>query len=244
MAEDLSTNEELTPLPFIEDVARPEEAGTHPTSTSNMPPMKEVPAELHAVAAKVAAPRSAEALAAKPPSIKLPKSLPKADQDPGIWNFGRRSFLQASGWLSFFGFITLATVGALRMMFPRILYEPPTTFKAGTPKDYLPMAVNEKYKESERVWICRDEDKIFALIAICTHLGCTPRWLTSEFKFKCPCHGSGYTFEGINFEGPAPRPLERAKIQLSPDGELLVDKGISFRYERGDWVRPESFVPV
>lgn len=242
MPEDYTHSEELTPLPFIEDVARPEEAGTHPTSSSNMPPMKDAPEELKAVAAKVAEPNSKAAINAAPPAIKLPKSLPKNDNDPGTWAFGRRNFLQAAGWMSFFGFITLATVGALRMMFPRILYEPPTTFKAGAPKDYLPMTVSEKYKDDQRVWICRDDEKIFALIAICTHLGCTPRWLQSEFKFKCPCHGSGYTFEGINFEGPAPRPLERAKILLSPDGELVVDKGISFRYERGDWDKPESFI--
>jgi len=244
MTEDFTHSDPLTPQPFIEDVARPEEAGTHPTSTPNMPPMKDAPEELKAVAAKVAAPTSKTAAIAAPPAVKIPKPLPKTENDPGIWAFGRRNFLQAAGWMSFFGFITIATVGALRMMFPRILYEPPTTFKAGTPKDYLPNAVSEKYKDTQRVWICRDEEKIFALIAICTHLGCTPRWLQSEFKFKCPCHGSGYTFQGINFEGPAPRPLERAKIQLTPDGQLVVDKGTSFRYERGDWDKPESFVTV
>jgi cytochrome b6-f complex iron-sulfur subunit len=244
MAEDFTHTGALTPMPFIEDVARPEEAGTHPTSTSNMPPMVDAPPELTAIAAKVSAPDSKQAMAAAPPAIKLPKSLPKSESDPGIWAFGRRSFLQAAGWMSFFGFITIATVGALRMMFPRILYEPPTTFKAGKPQDYNPMTVNEKYKDTERVWIVRDDEKIFAIIAICTHLGCTPRWLQSEFKFKCPCHGSGYTFEGINFEGPAPRPMDRAKIVLNSDNELVVDKGTSFRYDRGDWVKNDSFVPV
>ena len=40
--------------------------------------------------------------------------------------------------------------------------------------------------------------------AVCTHLGCTPNWLEAEQKFKCPCHGSGFYKDGINFEGPAP----------------------------------------
>jgi Rieske Fe-S protein len=31
-----------------------------------------------------------------------------------------------------------------------------------------------------------------AISAICTHLGCTPRYLATEDKYKCPCHGSGY----------------------------------------------------
>jgi cytochrome b6-f complex iron-sulfur subunit len=146
--------------------------------------------------------------------------------------------------MGFFGFISIATIGALRMMFPRTLYEPPKVFKAGVPNEYLPESVSEKYKDTERVWICRDEEKIFALVAICTHLGCTPRWLAAENKFKCPCHGSGFTFQGINFEGPAPRPLERAKISLTETGELLVDKGTTFRFENGDWDKPEAFIKI
>ena len=237
-------NEKLTDLPFLE-VPRPEEAGTHPTSTGNMPPMKNPPEELKDIAAKVSAPGSVEARKATPPEkVRMAKPLPKAEDDPGTWEFGRRSFLRATGWMSFFGFISIASIGALRMMFPRILYEPPKSFKAGKPSDYLPMTVSEKYKDTERVWICRDEENIFALVAICTHLGCTPRWLASEAKFKCPCHGSGFTFEGVNFEGPAPRPLERAKIVLTETGELLVDKGTTFRYENGDWVKPDSFLKV
>jgi nitrite reductase/ring-hydroxylating ferredoxin subunit len=46
----------------------------------------------------------------------------------------------------------------------------------------------------------------YALFTICTHLGCTPNYLSAENKFKCPCHGSGYRLTGVNFEGPAPRP--------------------------------------
>lgn len=243
MSEETKNSEQLQELPNLE-VSRPEEAGTHPTSTPNMPPMKNVPDELKAVAAKTASPGGPSARMAEPPKQPMGKPLPKAENDPGIWAFGRRNFLQAAGWMSFFGFITVATVGALRMMFPRTLYEPPTTFKAGVPSDYLPMTVSEKYKDDQRVWICRDEEKLYAIIAICTHLGCTPRWLASESKFKCPCHGSGFRFDGVNFEGPAPRPLERAKITLSETGEVLIDKGKKFLWEKGQWGDPESFVKV
>lgn len=244
MAEEIDKNAQPEDLPFL-GIPRPEEAGTHPTSTSNMPPMKDAPEELKEMAAKAADPTSATARKATPPSqVRMAKPLPKQDDDPGTWEFGRRNFLRAAGWMSFFGFISVASIGALRMMFPRTLYEPPKVFKAGVPKEYNPNTVSEKYKDTERVWICRDEEKIFALVAICTHLGCTPRWLASEAKFKCPCHGSGFTPEGINFEGPAPRPLERAKITLTESGELLVDKGTTFRYENGDWDKPDSFLKV
>lgn len=164
------------------------------------------------------------------------------EQDPGIWRMNRRNFLSVAGWLGFLGFIFASIVGTLRYMFPRVLFEPPTKFKAGFPLDYVIGEVNEKYKDEFRVWIVREEGGFYALIAICTHLGCTPRWLAVENKFKCPCHGSGYYKSGVNFEGPTPRPLERAQITLTDDGQILVDKSITYRYELGQWGNPGSYL--
>ena len=65
--------------------------------------------------------------------------------------------------------------------------------------------------------------RLFVIYARCTHLGCTPDWKQSENKFKCPCHGSGYDSEGVNFEGPAPRPMDRAHIELDATGQIVVD---------------------
>lgn len=128
------------------------------------------------------------------------------------------------------------------MMFPRILYEPPSAFKAGLPEDYLVDEVSEKYKDDYRVWIVRESEGFYALSAICTHLGCTPRWLSADNKFKCPCHGSGFRRTGINFEGPAPRPLERLRISFADDGQILIDRNIKFLFEKGEWINPDSFL--
>ncbi|HTP13744.1 MAG TPA: Rieske 2Fe-2S domain-containing protein [Bacteroidota bacterium] len=176
-----------------------------------------------------------------PPRKAKQDRAPEAD--PGIWRMNRRNLLAVSGWLAFLGFIVASTVGALRFMFPRVLFEPPTKFKAGLPQDYVVGEVNDKYKDEHRVWIVRDKEGFYALIAICTHLGCTPRWLPTDNKFKCPCHGSGYYKSGINFEGPAPRPLERAFIGIADDGEIEIDRSVTFRYELGQWGKPGSFLP-
>src|SRR5204863_10033946 len=61
-------------------------------------------------------------------------------------------------------------------------------------------------------------------------------------KFKCPCHGSGFRLTGINFEGPAPRPLERARVVLADDGQILVDKSRHFQFELGQWIDPEALL--
>jgi len=129
-------------------------------------------------------------------------------------------------------------------MFPRVLFKSKSSFIAGLPDQYPVGAVNEKFIESQRVWIVRTEDGFYALLAKCTHLGCIPRWLEHEDKFKCPCHGSGFHRSGINFEGPAPRALERVKISLTEDGDLLIDKSIKFLFEKGEWKKSEAFLKI
>ena len=105
--------------------------------------------------------------------------------------------------------------------------------------------VDERFKETRGVWVVNQEGRLYALIAICTHLGCPPNWLTEQNKFKCPCHGSGYYKNGVNFEGPTPRPLERAAISVDPqDGQLVIDKGRKFLFEAGQWDDPASYVSV
>jgi len=129
-----------------------------------------------------------------------------------------------------------------RFMFYSPQIEPPKTFKAGFPEDYPDNDVSTRYKDKYGVWIIKMEGNIFALSTICTHLGCTPNWLATDRKFKCPCHGSGFRISGINFEGPAPRPLERYKIMIAEDGQLLVDKSKKYQQEKGEWESVDSYV--
>lgn len=169
---------------------------------------------------------------------------PVANQGPGgdrLWC--RRDVNSALASGAIVGCLGVAGAAMTRMMYPRVLFEPPTSFKAGYPDDYIVGEVSEKWMKEKRVWIVRTEKEIYALLGICTHLGCTPRWLAAEAKFKCPCHGSGYTMDGVNFEGPTPRPLERVKISLADDGQLLVDTALRFRHELGQWEDPQAFLP-
>ena len=140
------------------------------------------------------------------------------------------------------------TLALARFMFPNVLTEPPSRFKVGFPDDFAPGQVETKFKAQFGIWLVsadyQGEPCIFALSTVCTHLGCTPNWLDSEQKFKCPCHGSGFYKDGINFEGPAPRPLERYAISVASDGQIEVDKSRKFQEEMGQWQDPASFVPV
>lgn len=156
----------------------------------------------------------------------------------------RRNFLKKTGWVGFFSIFAVGMVAMGRFFSPRVLFEPPLAFKASYPGRYKVGEVNTDYQQVQNVWIVRMEEGFYALLAVCTHLGCTPVWDESKQKFKCPCHGSGFNKEGINYEGPAPRPLERVKITLAEDGQILVDKSIVFRHERSEWEKAGAILKV
>ena len=135
-------------------------------------------------------------------------------------------------WAGVAAFLAAWLLAFFRFFLPRTFFEPSTVFKIGYPTDYG-LGVNEKWLQAYRIWVDRTPDRLFVIYARCTHLGCTPDWKSAENKFKCPCHGSGYDSEGINFEGPAPRPMDRAHIELAPDGQILVDTAHLYSWPKG-----------
>lgn len=203
--------------------------------------------------AKAAPAKSAKPRLAVPP---MPAKPAYAKPKPAAAEASRRGFLVDMMLGSFLGigFTSIATtlglwtLGTARFMFPNVLMEPPSKFKVGFPSNFAPGQVETKFIAQYGVWIVNYEyngqPEIYALRSVCTHLGCTPNWLEGEQKFKCPCHGSGFYKDGINFEGPAPRPLERYAIRVADDGQLEVDKSKLFQEEIGQWSDPASFVAV
>ena len=154
-----------------------------------------------------------------------------------------------AAWAAVAGISGIWTLGIARFMFPNVLVEPPSKFKVGPLSDYPLNTVSNKWKDQFGIWVVHTDqyegrNMIFALASVCTHLGCTPNWLDGEQKFKCPCHGSGFYMTGINFEGPAPRPLERMGLRIAEDGMLEVNKSVKFQEEMGQWTDTTSYVEV
>jgi cytochrome b6-f complex iron-sulfur subunit len=168
--------------------------------------------------------------------------LATAGPAPSEENKGRRRLV----WVIVTGFLGAWFIAFLRFFLPRTLFEPPTVFKIGYASDYA-LGVDTKWQQKYRIWVDRTPDRIFVIYARCTHLGCTPDWKASENKFKCPCHGSGYDNEGVNFEGPAPRPMDRARVELAPDGQIVVDTSRLYQWPKGQPSKfndPGAFLPV
>ncbi len=157
--------------------------------------------------------KAKEAIVVPPMPVKPAYAKPGAAKASKEQVAERRAFLfgmsaLAVGFVSSAATYALWTLGSVRFMFPNILREPPNRFSVGTSDKFPPGQVEERFKAQFGVWIVNAEyngqQQIFALKSVCTHLGCTPNWLEAEQKFKCPCHGSGFYKDGINFEGPAP----------------------------------------
>jgi len=174
-----------------------------------------------------------------------------ADYPPKVT---RRSFMMSwagAAWGTFGLASGVGSLAMLRFMLPNVLFEPPQVFKAGKLEDYEFDKPDERFKVYKKAWIIKlhkdwnGKPQLAALDTTCTHLGCTPNVLFSESKIKCPCHGSGFRFNGINFEGPTPRPLERYKVSIDPiDGQIVVDKTKKFQYEKQQWEDKDSYISL
>ncbi len=173
-----------------------------------------------AVSPKVGA-TTAKKPVAKKAGVKKSAGKGKPKVDPA--RVRRRQFV----WAATFGALGMMLIWTLRFFFPRVLFEPETRFSIGPPADYA-FGVDTKWQSARRIWVVRQPGKLFVIFARCTHLGCTPDWKQAEHKFKCPCHGSGYDSEGINFEGPAPQPMLRTAVEINADGQIIVDKARLF----------------
>ena len=172
---------------------------------------------------------------AKPAAVPAPKPVAKpvgavveSAPDPPVNKMRRRIV-----WASVVGFLTTCFLMFLRFFLPRSITEPSSVFKVGFPGDYS-LGVDTKWQQQYRIWVDKTSDRIFVIYARCTHLGCTPDWRASENKFKCPCHGSGYDSEGVNFEGPAPRPMDRAEVKLDPEGQIVVNIAKLYKAPKGE----------
>lgn len=75
--------------------------------------------------------------------------------------------------------------------------------------------------------------EFLVVIGLCTHLGCSPNYLSrddendfgSDWKggFFCPCHGSKFDLAGRVFKGvPAPANLVVPKYEFISDSKILI----------------------
>lgn len=155
---------------------------------------------------------------------------------PDTTHLSRRAFLLHcvlwSGWAS----LGLALIHWLRVP----AYAPSERHvELDTPESY---ALGVTSLPLYQAWLVRSSKGFFALRAVCTHLGCPPRWEPEPKQFVCPCHDSRFDSEGALRQGPALRALERYEIYTTPSGRLALNLDRTYRRENGGWRMPSAFV--
>ncbi|MBL8117427.1 MAG: Rieske 2Fe-2S domain-containing protein [Anaerolineae bacterium] len=127
----------------------------------------------------------------------------------------RREFLYYIWGASIALILGQATAGLIWFSLPR--------FKAGEfggtftydAKDIPEAGAAPRNIPAGRFWLSLPADEGFvALYGVCTHLGCLPKWVDTNNRFECPCHGSKFQLNGRYIEGPAPRSLDRFKTRV------------------------------
>jgi cytochrome b6-f complex iron-sulfur subunit len=78
-----------------------------------------------------------------------------------------------------------------------------------------------KFGRRRIILIQLGENRIVALSAKCTHLGCTVRYIKSRNIIKCPCHGGEYSIDGRVLKGPPKKPLQKYDVKVR-NGEIYI----------------------
>lgn len=94
-----------------------------------------------------------------------------------------------------------------------------------TKADFLatPNGTTRDYRNLGNFFLIHDATGIYAMTAICTHMGCTVGAPVGG-QISCPCHGSQYDLGGGNLVGPATSPLVHFQVtEATPGGFLAVN---------------------
>lgn len=71
----------------------------------------------------------------------------------------------------------------------------------------------------QRFALVRENETVYALSLVCTHLGCTLS--VTPHGLSCPCHGSLFDPAGGVIKGPADLPLPRLHLEQRDDQWLI-----------------------
>ena len=133
----------------------------------------------------------------------------------------RRDFLGLAAVWSALAALGLATAGMMRL--PRAAVVPMASrkFRVTVPETLEP---GQAFVPPGRsVAVFRDEQGVYALSTVCTHLGCIVKQV--EGGFQCPCHGSRFALDGEVLKGPAPKALPWLAVASVAPGTYAIDEG-------------------
>jgi Rieske Fe-S protein len=136
--------------------------------------------------------------------------------------FDRRSFLTLLAQ----GSVAAAVAAVIAQTVRFLSFQPPGSVSSivplGQPDSYPPDSL--AYVSEARVYVGHDGGGLYALDAVCPHLGCLVE-PHEDGGFVCPCHDSLFDDKGRALSGPATQPLQHLHLWFDQEqGQLLVDR--------------------
>lgn len=90
------------------------------------------------------------------------------------------------------------------------------------PLSEIPVGGSKTIRHKGKPYIVvRQATKIYALDAVCTHLGCIVYWDASIKQLACPCHDAFFDLNGNVISGPPPSPLPTAEVKVEGDRIII-----------------------
>ncbi|MBI5183682.1 MAG: Rieske 2Fe-2S domain-containing protein [Nitrospinae bacterium] len=134
----------------------------------------------------------------------------------------RRSFLNILIGLGF-------SVLSVLTVYPIIRYLWPSMNSGGTNESWITISLTELPNGKSKVVVIggkpvivvRTNEEVFALSAVCTHLGCIVKWDASLNRLICPCHAASFDLNGNVLGGPAPKPLSVISTKIVRESILI-----------------------
>lgn len=137
----------------------------------------------------------------------------------------RRKFLNLL--LSSSGFAALVSIfyPILKFLIPPIQSEAkPSSVLAGKLEDLKPNSGKIfRFGNQLAIVINTPDGELKAFTAICTHLDCTVQYRGDFEHIWCACHNGHYDLNGLNIQGPPPRPLTQFIVNVKGD-QVFVSK--------------------
>jgi Rieske Fe-S protein len=134
----------------------------------------------------------------------------------------RRNFLNTlfGGWMAalFAGLF----YPVIRAVFPNKDKEPDYVILNG--EDIASLNTNHPFTfawgANPGILVKKEDGSFKALKGVCTHLDCNVTYRPAKRDYFCACHKGRFNEDGINVEGPPPKPLQ--SFTVTPKGSQLI----------------------
>ena len=135
-----------------------------------------------------------------------------------------------------------ASVGFVHRSLVLAQQEKPGPVDVGSVEDFKKDGAVDTWTPKHRFFVVRQNDRLFAVSAICSHRGGTLRAENDEGRLFCPKHEGTFELSGKLRGGKPQKSVPHLAIKLDDRKHVIVDT--SKEIEEKDWDNPGNFLKL